>query len=87
MLFENYSFSSCTFSSKSSRTNSKKRAKKKYVSLLMRIKMKTKIRNRSNAFNINRSKLRQGHHRVIGKGGMGGGGGGGGAKLRGQNFF
>ena len=41
----------------------------------MRIKMKTKIRNRSNAFNINRSKLRQGHHRVIGKGGMRGGGG------------
>ena len=65
-LSESYSQSSSTFSSKNYRTYSKKQAKNTYVCIhkiikVIVMKMKMKTRNKSNRFDINRPRSRQGH--------------------------
>ena len=66
MLSENYSFSSCTLSSKINRRYSKRRTKNKYVCLieiiwLMTMKMRLKMKNRSHIYDIYRPRPRHGH--------------------------
>ena len=66
MLFENYSLSSSTLSSKNNRKNSKKWTQNKYVCLdeviwLMTMKMRLKMENRSYRYDINRSRWSHGH--------------------------
>ena len=65
-LFENYSRSSSTLSSKNNRTYSKNKQKNKCVYIhkiiqLITMKMKMKKKNRSHRYDINKPRPRHGH--------------------------
>ena len=64
LLFENYSHSSPTLSSKNNRTYSENISKRTSASIFIRliiIKMKMKMKNRSDRYEINRPRSRHGH--------------------------
>ena len=64
LLFENYSHSSPTLSSKNNRTYSENISKRTSASVFIRliiIKMKMKMKNRSHRYDINRPRSRHGH--------------------------
>ena len=66
MVFENYSLSSSTVSSKNNKRHPKKCTKNKYVSfnklvLLMAMKIRLEMKNRSHRYDINRPRQIQGH--------------------------